>query len=98
VRLGDIRNQVRTKVVLPTGHANDGVSWFVVNSRVSRRQSRVFAAPAVLPGVLVVADEVRIEAVAEAPWFDGSPPWPWPIAAMPPFQHFRIQGVSSAFR
>jgi hypothetical protein len=43
-------------------------------------------------GVLVVADAVRIEAVVEAPWFDGSPPWPWPIAALPPFQHFRIHG------
>jgi len=42
--------------------------------------------------VVVDADKVLIEAVVEAPWFDGSPPWPWPIAALPPFQHFRIHG------
>lgn len=40
----------------------------------------------------MVADEVRIQAVIEAPWFDGSPPWPWPIAALPAFKHFRIHG------
>jgi hypothetical protein len=42
--------------------------------------------------MVVDADRVRIEAVVEAPWFDGSPPWPWHIAAVPPFQLFRIHG------
>lgn len=33
--------------------------------------------------------------VAEAPWFEGAPPWPWPIAEREPFSWIALSGEST---
>ena len=34
----------------------------------------------------------ELHAVVEAPWFEGSPPWPWPIADRKAFSFMRLSG------
>jgi len=34
----------------------------------------------------------ELHAVVEAPWFEGSPPWPWPIADRKVFSFMRLSG------
>jgi hypothetical protein len=38
---------------------------------------------------------VRIVAVFEAPWFEGAPPWPWPIAEREPFSWIPLSAEST---
>src|SRR3954447_20405163 len=42
--------------------------------------------------VSVQENQLRLIALIQAPWFDGSPPWPWPIASIPAFHRFRVHG------
>ncbi len=37
-----------------------------------------------------MAPRPKLYAVVEAPWFDGAPPWPWPIADRKPFSFIRV--------
>lgn len=37
----------------------------------------------------------RLEAVIEAPWYEGAPPWPWPVAGLASFRVIRLwEGLS----
>lgn len=38
----------------------------------------------------VVVNPPELHPVVEAPWFDGTPPWPWPIADRKPFSFIRL--------
>ncbi|MFO0800954.1 MAG: hypothetical protein U0804_26105 [Gemmataceae bacterium] len=35
---------------------------------------------------------MKLRPVVEAPWFEGAPPWPWPIADRPPFSFVPLSG------
>ena len=35
----------------------------------------------------------ELHPVVEAPWFDGTPRWPWPIADRKPFSFIRLSGA-----
>jgi hypothetical protein len=38
----------------------------------------------------------ELHAVVETPWFEGVPPWPWPIADREPFSFVRLSGEMAA--
>src|SRR5438105_359893 len=45
---------------------------------------------------MVTAALPELHPVVEAPWFEGAPPWPWPIADHKAFVFFRLSSEMTA--